>query len=319
MSQSPTDGFFEFVQIVEHGSISRAADAIGVPRPTLSRRLAELESSFGVKLIHRTTRRLALTDAGQSLYDRARRVMADAESAVEDVRRRDNVPRGLLRVSMPPSLGIWLLGRTTVRYMTAWPETELEVVATARHVDLVAERVDVAVRAGRVRDPSLVSRRLVDVHVRAFASPAWVNSLGYTLSLDTLARTPCIRGFVRGDTPETVWPLQDGGEIPIRGRLATNDPLQAMMAAIAGHGIALLPRNMAQYAVDAGKLVPVLENLVGADGSLNVVYPSREHLAPKVRAFVDMLVEDVTSASMEQTTFVLMARLFESALSNDRS
>lgn len=313
MSQSPADGFFEFVQIVEHGSIARAADAIRVPRPTLSRRLAELESAFGVKLIHRTTRRLTLTEAGQSLYERARRVMVDAESAVEDVRRQDNVPRGLLRVSLPPSFGMWMLGRTVIRYMKAYPETELEVVAKARHVDLIAERVDVAVRAGRVRDPNLVVRRLLDIQLGAFAHPAWLNTLPHPVTLETLPHTPCIRGFARGDSPESIWPLLDGGQVAIRGRLATNDPLQAMMAAIGGQGVALLPVQMAQPLVRRGELVAVLEDVVGSDGSLHVVYPSREHLAPKVRAFVDMVIEDFTSQSMERTSFAIMTQLFETA------
>lgn len=309
MAQSPTDGLFEFVQIVEHGSISRAADALGVPRPTLSRRLSELEASFGVRLIHRTTRRLTLSEAGQALYARARRVIADAEAAADDVRRQDGVPRGLLRVSMPPSLGIWLLGRTVVRYMAQWPETSLEVVTTARHVDLVAERVDVAVRAGRIRDGSLVARRLVDIEIRAFAHPAWVESLGYPLTLETLARTPCIRGFMAGETPETHWPTLDGGSIAISGRIATNDPIQALMAAMGKQGVALLPVSVAEPALKRGSLVPVLTDVVGTDGSLNVVYPSREFLEPKVRAFVDMLIEDIGGDRMSDELADVMSHL----------
>lgn len=287
---STTDGFDEFVAIVEAGNISAAARALGMPRANLSRRLAALEDELGVRLLHRSTRRQVPTDAGQELYRRVRRIVDDAQAAREAVRRMDDQPRGLLRVSVPPGLGATPFAGILVDFLERWPEVRLELSSGTAHVDLIAEGFDLALRAGRVRDHNLVGRQLFQVRTVAVASPAWLSAHGVPTSLEQLRDAECIRGFDQGATPQRTWPLLDGGTVPVRGRLATNELRLVLDAALRGLGIALLPQQVVDAHLASGALVRVLPDRVGDDTALTLVYPEREFLDPKVRAFIDFVV-----------------------------
>ena len=293
-----TAGFQPFVAIVERGSISAAARALGVPRATLSRQLASLEDELGVLLAHRSTRRLALTPAGEELYRRARLIVAQAEEARGVVARLDGVPRGLLRVSVPPGPAAQVLAGVLVTYLSRYPEVRVEVTATTRHVDLVAEGIDVALRAGRLDDPSLVARQLRRSDLIAVASPADLAARGTPVSPADLAGHDCLVGYDRGATPARAWPLRGGGTLPISGRLATNDLDLTLAAAEAGLGVALVPDLVAAAALAAGRLVVVLPDHIGISSVMALVYPSREHLDPKVRAFVDLAGEALRGADL---------------------
>lgn len=281
-------GFEIFVAVVEEGGISAASRRLALSRPTLSRRLASLESELGVRLLHRSTRQVVPTPAGEELYRRARRIIADAREARLAVARLDGVPRGLLRVSVPPGP---LLGPTFDRFLAAWPEVELEVVATVRHVDLVSEGFDVALRAGSLSDPSLIARILWRRRRVVFASADYVAAHGLPSTVSQLSKHVCIRGFDRGEVPQRSWPLRDGGQVAVSGRFTTNDLRFAIDACQNGLGLALMPESMG----DAVGLVPVLPDLVGDSTSLSVVYPSRELLDSKVRAFVSAISADVAA------------------------
>ncbi|MEM6995425.1 MAG: LysR family transcriptional regulator, partial [Myxococcota bacterium] len=137
-------GFEEFVSIVNRGSVTGAAEALGLPRPTVSKRLARLEARLGVRLLHRTTRRMKLTEQGELLYDRARRVVHAAHEAEAAVQRLDDVPRGLLRVAVPPRVPEGVFTQWLAAFLDAYPEVSLDVVGTDPHIDLVAEGFDVA-------------------------------------------------------------------------------------------------------------------------------------------------------------------------------
>ena len=275
-----------FVAVVEAGSISRAARQLGVPRATLSRRITGLEDALGVRLLHRSTRRQVLTPAGETLYERALVVVQDAEDAVQAVQRLDGVPRGLLRLAAPPALGDGM-ARVLSTFLARFPEVQLEVEASTRHVDLVAEQVDVALRAGQVTAPELIGRKVWSTEVLAVASPDYLAARGTPTSAASLADHDCILGFVGGTTPERAWPLRGGGTVPVHGRLTTNDLLLRVEAARSGQGIAMLPHLVVAEALDAGMLVPVLADEVGTHSALTLVYAERKHLDPKVRAFVD--------------------------------
>ena len=296
MNPAALEGLYELVQIVEARSISAAAARLGVPRQTLTRRLDALEAAYGVRLMHRTTRAITLTEAGVALYARATRILADVEETWHDVRRRDGVPRGLLRLSTPPSHMTTLFSDTLLAWMRRYPETQLEVIATAEHVDLIAQRVDLAIRAGAVRDERLIARRLVELRLIACASPRYFARAGAPATLDALQHEhTCILGFERGQLPQRAWPVQAGGLVQVRGRLATNDMSLMLMACLAGEGIALLPSLLAQPALEASLLHSVLPDLLGAPAHLSLVYASREQLDPKVTSLRDMLIQDVAS------------------------
>ena len=166
-----TEGFETFVSIVEAGSISAAARALGVPRETLSRRLLRLEERLGVWLLHRSSRQLDLSPAGEVLFGRVRPLVLAAREANEAVRALDGEPRGLLRVSVPPGGGGLAMAELARGFLTARPKVELELLATTRHVDLIGEGFDVALRAGEVTDPRLVARRLTQNRLVGVAAP----------------------------------------------------------------------------------------------------------------------------------------------------
>lgn len=286
----PSEDFDAFVAIVDAGSISEAARVLGVPRATLSRQLGRLESRLGVRLLNRTTRSLVPTRAGEVLYPRARSLLEGAQAAVAAVQRLDDVPRGLLRLSSAP-LTSPVLGALVSAFIRAHPGVQVELHTTTRHVDLAAEQIDVALRGGVVRDPGLIARRLLRSEMLAVAAPDYLELKGTPEGPDELARHSCLPGFVEGARPATAWPLVHGGKIGVDGPLVTNDLSTLLGAAIDGLGIALLPRQLIKTEVDAGRLVPVLEGVVGLEVSLSLVWLEREFIDPKVRTFVDLAVD----------------------------
>lgn len=292
-----TDGFAEFVAIVDSGSISEAARRLGLPRASLSRRLAQLEARLGVGLLNRGTRHLALTPAGQELHARAGVLLEQAAAIEEAVRRRDGVPRGLLRISTPP-LAAEQLDALCATFLEAHPQVQLEVHTTARHVDLIGEGFDVALRAGVVRDERLIARTLSRGRALAVASPDYLARHGTPERVEELSEHRCILGFSGAARPARRWPLLDGGEVPVDGPLRTDSVRLSLVAALRGRGIALVPRVLAAEALERGALVAVLPERVGLDTTLSVVYANRALMPPRVRAFVDHVIAHAPDPSL---------------------
>jgi DNA-binding transcriptional LysR family regulator len=276
-----------FARIVQTQSLTRAAAELKLPRATVSRRLQRLEERLGVRLLRRTTRRLALTDAGEVLYRHARVILDAVHDAALSVQGTDAV-RGRLRVSVPPGLPQSfhsLLCDFTERY----PDVRMEVHASARHVNLIAEGYDVALRAGVALDSGLVGRTLQRSGLVAVASPDYLARRGTPKSVRELPRHDCLMAFSRGEVPQSQWPLLDGGSVRLDGTLFSNDVFLLTEAARRGRGIALLPTTLTDPLVVAGELVPVLDRVLGAETLLMLVYPERELVLPAVRAFIDVV------------------------------
>lgn len=284
-----------FVRIVEAGSVASAAVELDLPRATVSRRLARLEDRLSVRLLRRTTRRLALTDAGEELYRHARSIVHAVDAATEAVRRDDDVPRGLLRVAAPPNPEDRFVD-LFLGFLDAYPEVELEVVHASRLEDLVVSGIDVALRAGTSLDPGLIARRIAVGEIVAVASPGYLARRGRPDHVDALTEHACLLGYVRGERPATHWPLVDGGQVRVRGRLVSNELLLLRAAAQRGFGIALLPRMLCADALRDGALVVVLAGVVGTVAQFALVYPERQHLKPAVRAFLDYAAAALASA-----------------------
>lgn len=278
-----------FVCTVDAKSLARAALELGVPRPTLSRRLARLEERLGVRLLRRTTRRMALTDAGQELYVRASAVLASIADAQLAVQRGSGQVAGLLRLSVPP-LNTPLVTDMLLAFTERYPLVRLEVHATTEHIDLVASGYDVAIRAGHSLDPGLVARTLGRSQVVAVASPAYLAARGMPTTAEELGAHSCLLGFARGERPATHWPLRGGGQVKVEGVLVSNELALLLAAAVAGRGIALLPKTFAAEALTSGALVRILPD-VGGTSRLAVVFPEREFQAATVRAFTEFLLE----------------------------
>jgi DNA-binding transcriptional LysR family regulator len=283
-----------FTRAVEARSLSRAAAELGVPRATLSRRLARLEEQLGARLLRRTTRSLTVTDAGEVLYRHARIVLDAVHEAEASIRRSDDTVRGNLRVSLPPVVSPELLDLLT-EFAHAYPEVRLQSHFSTRLVDLQRDGYDVALRATSHFEPGLVARTLVRFDFLAVAAPAYLTAHGTPTSLRELRRHRCLMGFARGELPETHW-TAGGRKIQLDGVLFSNSPELLARAAQRGLGIALVPALAVQDRLESGELVEVMPGMLRSEGRIAVVYPERELVAPPVRAFVDWMVARAPTA-----------------------
>jgi DNA-binding transcriptional LysR family regulator len=286
-----------FTHTVAAGSLSRAAADLKQPRATISRRLARLEARLGVRLLRRTTRSLALTDAGEALYRHAQLVLDAVGHAEASVRRPDNSIRGELRVSVPPVMPPSfhdLICDFAVRH----PDVRLQVQFSARHVELARDGYDVALRATADLEPGLIARRLASQRLIAVASPAYLAAHGTPATRRDLARHRCLMGFARGELPQTHWPFARE-RVHVTGALFSSDPVMLRQAALRGVGIALLPEMLIRDAIAAGELVQVLAGQLETETQLALVYAERELMPPQVRAFVDAVVAWAASALPE--------------------
>jgi DNA-binding transcriptional LysR family regulator len=285
-----TEGLEGFVEVVAQGSVTGAARVLGVPRPTLSRQLTRLEDRMGVRLLHRSTRRLVLTRAGEELLPRARRIVDDARAALDAVRRHDDVPRGRLRVTVPPSHD-GFLAAPIAAFAVAFPAVSLEIEATSRVVDLVAEGFDVALRGGASAPPDHVRRMLLRTPAVAVASPDYLDRAGRPVRANDLDAHTLLLGVDATGAREGWWPLLPTGRVRVAGTFVANDVVLRRAAAEAGLGITMVPSLTARPALAAGRLEVVLPEVLGQPAGLALVYPERALLLPAVRAFVDHLLE----------------------------
>jgi DNA-binding transcriptional LysR family regulator len=294
--QKPLDNLdlVAFVEAIEAGSLSRAAVALGVPRVTLSRRLARLEARLGARLLRRTTRSLTMTDAGDALYRHARIALDAVAEAEASVRRRDAAVRGNLRVALPHLAGAALLD-LIADFAAAYPEVRLQTHMSTRHVDLHRDGYDVALRASGHFEPGLVARTLARFEFVAVASPAYLAAQGTPASLRDLRRHRCLMGFARGELPETHW-TGGGRKIRLEGAFFSNSPALLARAAERGLGIAFVPSLAVQSQLERRALVAVMPGVLRAEGRIALVYPERELVPPPVRAFIDWLVARAPAA-----------------------
>lgn len=287
MNEPPeTSELLAFAKSVESKSLSRAAAELGVPRATISRRLARLEERLGVRLLRRTTRSLALTEAGRVFYRHARIALDAVGQAEQSVRHDDEVVRGSLRVSLPPLNDASLFAMLTA-FVKTHPHVNLSIHFSTQLVDLHRGGYDVALRAASSFEPGLVARTIVRESTVAVASPGYLKARGVPRAARDLRSHTLLLGFARGELPQTHWTLIGGRKLRVEGSFATNDVVLLREAALDGLGIALLPMMMADSALRDGSLVHVLPRVVGGEARIAVVYPEREFVPPQLRAFVD--------------------------------
>jgi DNA-binding transcriptional LysR family regulator len=298
-----------FTRVVEAQGFTAAARALGVPKSTVSRKVAELEQRLGVPLLVRTTRSLHLTEPGSLYYERCARIVAeldDAERAVRDLRA---TPKGTLRVTAPVDFALLRLGEVVTAFTRKYPEVDLVLGLTPRRVDIVAEGYDLALRAGVLTDSSLVARKLVDDMIVLVASPSYLKRRGTPQTPAELAAHDCI---VYGKEPRTVWKLQSGGrttELRIKARICADEFGFVQLAAISGGGIAMAPLFACEHELGRKQLVRVLPDYNLGGGSLFVVYPSARSLSAAARAFVEMISEWIAQRTATPACAELIAPL----------
>lgn len=243
-----------FTRVVDCHSFTQAAQLLGMQKSTVSRRIAALEERLGVRLLNRTTRKLRLTEVGQAYYERCKQIMLDFSEAEQAVMQLQQVPSGLLRITAPIEFGQLVLGRVVGRFLQEHPQISIEVELSSRTVDPLEEGVDIAIRVGQPQDSTLVARKLFETSRHLYASPAYLAAYGTPQSLEALANH---RAILLPQDPQRHWPLI-GRSIPCQRVLFSNNVTFAREAALAGAGIALLPRLIAEGAVHAGELFEVL-------------------------------------------------------------
>jgi DNA-binding transcriptional LysR family regulator len=280
-----------FVRAADGRSFSQAARQMRLSKSVVSRQIAALEAALGARLLQRTTRTLTLTEAGRLYLERARRVLAEVEDAERSVGQLSDAPRGQLRVSAPMSFGFLHLAAAIPAFLARHPDVTVDMSLTDRFVDLVEEGFDVAVRIGRLRDSSLVARRLAPSRLVVCGSPGYLARRGVPRVPADLAGHECLHNTnIEG---QWAFALPDGGVqmVDVSGRLSANngDALQA--AAREGAGLVYLPSFIVGEDLQAGRLVSVLDGFTTVGATVNAVYPHARHLSPKVRVFVDFLAE----------------------------
>ncbi|MFA5530223.1 MAG: LysR family transcriptional regulator [Thiohalomonadaceae bacterium] len=282
-----------FVTVVEAGSLSAAAGRLNVAKSVVSRRISELEAHLGVRLLHRTTRRLVLTDAGQTFYRRAAEILAELAEAEHAAAEGRQALTGRVRLSAPLSFGLLHLNPALTAFAEQHPGVQLDVDLNDRAVNLVEEGFDLAVRIGHLEDSSLVARPLAPIRTLLCASPGYLARRGMPRRPRDLAGHD---GLVYTNVPEAQqWRFTDAKgntesvRVPVRLRANNGDLL--LEAAAAGLGIVATPTFIAYRAVLEGRLVPLLTDYRLPAANAYAVYPTRRFLPRRVRALVEFLGE----------------------------
>jgi DNA-binding transcriptional LysR family regulator len=278
------------VRVVQEGSFRSAARALGMPKTTVSRKVAELEEQLGVQLVQRTTRTLALTDAGAVFVEEAEGAIARLDAAEAAVTELQREPRGKLRVTTTIPLGETLLAPIVADFLAAYPALEVLVHLTDRPVDLVADRFDVAIRTGALPDSSLVARLVGSSGYRVVASPTYLAHHGTPQRPSDLSVHACLRFTRSGTAVRTTWPFGQGKratEVPANGRLVSDDFVVLRRAAERGLGVARLPNLVVHEALRAGTLVSLLESYAPPPTPVHILHVGGRHVPPRTRAFLD--------------------------------
>ncbi len=281
-----------FAKVVETKSFTAAAQQLGLPKSTVSRKVSQLEERLATRLIQRTTRKLSLTETGQAFYERCARIVSEIAQAEQLVTDMQSTPRGLLRVTAPVDLGSFRLAALTAKFLTEHPDLHVSLDCTDRIVDLVDEAYDVAVRFGPLTESSLIARRLTGITFRLYASPAYLDSHPPVNEPDDLAEHDLV-AFLPSPRLAT-WTLFGPGDATVEltpsTRLSSNNLFAVRQAMLAGAGIAYLPEFVR---CDSGttEFRAVLPAWHGAKGDVFAVYPSVRNLSPKVRVYLDFLTE----------------------------
>lgn len=281
-----------FARVAELGSFSRAADKVGLPKSSVSRRLAALEQRLGERLLLRTTRRQTLTEFGQQLLEHAKQVALEVEAVAALSERRQATPTGRLRVSMPADIAHLLLADMLAAFVAMYPDISLELDLSARRVDLLGEGFDVAVRIGALPDDSLLAaRRLNAMSSGLYASPQYLAERGTPQTPQDLQQHQAVRLLAGNGEPAPWRLLNAAGEwtgVP-PGRFAANAPDLLLRMVRAGAGIGAIPDVFALPEVRRNALVRVLPQWCLPELAISAVFPGRKLMPPKTRVFIEML------------------------------
>lgn len=279
-----------FAEVVEAQSFSGAARTLGISKSAVSKQIARLEDRLGVRLLNRTTRRLSLSEAGETYYQASRRVLDEAEAAETAVSSLAAAPHGLLKLNAPMSFGFLHLARAIPLFHARYPQIVVDMAMNDRFVDLVEEGYDLAIRIGDMRDSSLIARRLAPSRAILCASPDYLKRQGTPTQPEDLKHHACL--IYSNQDQRDAWRFtgpKGTVSVKVKGPLHANNGDALCSAALAGMGIVRLPSFIVSEHLLAGRLLPVMCHLPLAGQGIYAVYPHQRNLSAKVRAFVDFL------------------------------
>jgi len=283
-----------FTRVVETGGVTRAADSLGVPKATATTLIQKLEATLGVRLLNRTTRRVSVTPDGAAYYERCVAILGLVRETEESLGKQHATPKGRLRVDVPTLMARSVFVPGLPDFFARYPDIELALSCTERRVDLVEEGIDCAVWSGEIEDSNFVARRVGFLYFATCASPSYIAEHGRPQHPNDLARHRCINHFLPRTGRVADWIFSKNGErvqTSLGGFIALDDENSYVAAAEAGLGVAQIPAFVLKESMEHGRLDLLLGDWFPEPSPLYVVYPQRQHLSAKVRAFVDWVAE----------------------------
>jgi DNA-binding transcriptional LysR family regulator len=294
-----------FVKVVQTGSFIGASRILDIPKATVSRKIAQLEETLGVRLLQRTTRKVNLTEVGRLYFDRCVRILDDLAEANLAVAEMQAIPYGTLRISASVVFGVTILHQWIFEFTRLYPQVKIEVFLSNQYVDMVTKGIDLAVRSGSLSDSSLVMHKLGEVPYWLCASPKYLASHGIPTIPTDLHQHHCITIMSESLSEIIPWTMKQGKElmeVKPEYRLRANDFLLIKQLLLSDFGIAYVPSITVLEEISNGSLVRVLSDWALMERELYLVYPSDRHLSPKVRALIEFIYQKVTPQAPWSTT-----------------
>ena len=282
-----------FDAVVEHGSFTAAAESLGISKPVVSKQVSQMEQRLGVQQLHRTTRRLHLTEAGEVFARYAKNIVSDSQEAERSVLPLQAEPTGKLRITAPESLAISMLPGALSLFQAKFPKIELDLHISGAYVDLIEEGIDVALRVGSMEDSSLIARRLMPCGFHVCASPDYWERQGKPIDPNELKHHNCL---VYSQSPKTdIWAFKDEHaedlNVKVKGNLRSGAGNIILDAGLKGQGVFIGPTYMVKQSLEEGKLEQGLEEYTASTTGLFAVYPHSKLVSRKVRVFIDYLID----------------------------
>jgi DNA-binding transcriptional LysR family regulator len=291
------DGLKTVVAVVETGSFTAASERLGMSKALVSKYVGEVEDALGVRLLNRSTRRLALTEAGQRYYDQALPLLEEFTEMVDSVTGEQSSPRGLLRISVPVTFGEMSLAPLIPKFLQQYPDIGVDLQLNDKMINMLEEGIDVVIRIGAVDDSSLIAKHIQTLPLVLCASANYIKQQGRPDVPAHLAKHHCIidSNFRVGKHWPIISPQGDTTLVEVNSRITANSPRAVKEIALAGGGIGMIPRFIVQDALQDGRLEEILPSYSTLEFGLFAIYPHRRYLARKVRCFIDFLVVEFAS------------------------
>ncbi|PIS11311.1 MAG: LysR family transcriptional regulator [Bdellovibrio sp. CG10_big_fil_rev_8_21_14_0_10_47_8] len=276
-----------FIKVVQAGSFSQAARQLNMPNSTVSSKVSSLEKRLGVTLIQRTTRKLSVTEAGQAYFKTCVHGLQEIQMAEAEIATSQGDPQGLLRLTAPVELGNSVLPALISEFIQKYSKVSIEVLFLDRTVDLVAENVDLAIRAGELRDSTLKAKKLGSVYFAPFASPQYLKLHGTPKHPRELRDHQCLQFTTLGSESWKLTNSRGSIKVPVKSKVMANDLNMVRNLTTAGSGIALLPTFFCYAEVQSGKLVRILPEWQSHLAPVHFVYPAQKFVLPKLSTFIE--------------------------------